>query len=91
MQIAINHWERGEDPPPLAFRSHFHKVVDTHDHHVTRVIQTPAWQLHTAFTHKVVPESLADIGGIITVFDGEDFEVEKVLFKPKRSPLWQAA
>ena len=90
MQICINHWKRGEDPPPLALRSHFHKGVDTYDHHFTRVIQTPAWQLHTAFAHKVVPESLADIGGVIVVFDGQDFEVEKVLFKPKRTPLWTA-
>ncbi len=89
MQICINHWKRGEDPPKLCFRSHFHKVVDTWDMHPARVIQTPAWQLHTAFTHKVVPESLADIGGIIVVFDGKDFEVEKVLFEPSRGPLWK--
>ena len=90
--IAQYHWKREEKPPALAIRSHFHQFVDTHDlQKPVRLIQTPAWQLHTAFTHKVVPESLADIGGIIVVFDGKDFDVEPVLFKPKRMPLWQAA
>lgn len=90
-QIASAHTDRGELPPKIAFRSHFHQHVDTGSLQPVRVIQTCAWQLHTAFTHKVVPESLADIGGHIVVFDGKDFEVEHVLFKPKRTPLWKMA
>lgn len=87
-QIMLEHANRGEDLPDLALRSHFHTFVDTHDMYRTRLIQTPAWQLHTAFAHKVVPEVLSDIGGLIlTIEDGKPLVVEPVIFKPKRSPL----
>ncbi len=85
-QIVMEYANRREDPPVLAFRSHYHTHHDTHDNFVTRLIQTPAWQLHTAFAHKVVPEVLSDIGGLIVVFEtGKDPVVESVIFKPSRS------
>lgn len=75
--------------PQLALRSHLHRFVDTHDQHPVRVIQMPAWQLHTAYTHKVAAESLADIGGIIVKIEGGAYEVEPVLFTAERSPVWR--
>jgi hypothetical protein len=85
-QIVMEYANRREDPPMLAFRSHYHTFHDTHGAFVTRLIQTPAWQIHTAFAHKVVPEVLSDIGGLIVVFEtGKAPVVEPVIFKPRRS------
>ena len=82
-QIVLEHAIRGERCPDLAIRSHYHTCSDTHDSYPTRVIQTPAWQLHTGYAHRVVPEVLADIGGlIVTIEDDKPLEVEKVLYRP---------
>jgi hypothetical protein len=86
-QIVLEHANRGETPPALALRSHYHTHSDTHEQYITRLIQTPAWQIHTAFAHKVVPEVLSDIGGIIvTIEDGRIADVETCIYAPKRSP-----
>lgn len=84
-QIFYEHAKRKERWPDLAIRSHFHTYLDTHDAHPVRVIQTPAWQLHTAYAYRVVPEVLADIGGvIITVEDGKPPLIESILSVPSR-------
>jgi hypothetical protein len=78
--------------PDIAIRSHRHQYVDTGDAYKTRVIQTPAWQLKTSFAHKVVPESIADIGGIIvTVFPDGRTEVLKKLYRPSLPKIWKVA
>lgn len=88
-QIWTEHLRREERPPDIAVRSHLHQFMDTYDVHPVRLIQMPAWQLHTAYTHKVVPESLADIGGIIIVVhpDGR-IEVEHHIYTPSRGKVW---
>ena len=84
-QIVMEAANRGDPIPELAFRSHYHTHFDTHDSFATRLIQTPAYQLHTAFAHKVVPEVLSDIGGVLVTFEtGQKPVVESVLFKPAR-------
>lgn len=84
-QIVMERANRGDPIPDLAFRGHLHTYHDTHDAFRTRLIQMPAWQLHTAFAHKVVPECLADIGGIIVTLEpGKKPEVEAVLYRPQR-------
>jgi hypothetical protein len=78
--------------PHVAIRSHRHTYADSHDAHPTRVIQTPAWQLKTAHAHKVVPESIADVGGIIvTVQPDGQYEVRTKLYRPELPPVWSAA
>ena len=73
--------------PHLAVRSHMHQYVDTHDSHPTRLIQMPAWQLATAFIHRIAPNALADVGGlIITVTEGE-MTVEPVRYRPAQPPM----
>ena len=90
-QIFYEYAAAGESHPHLAFRSHFHTFQDSHDAHPVRVIQTPAWQLSTAYAYRVVPESLADIGGIIlTVEDGE-YAIQKILYRPKRASIVRLA
>jgi hypothetical protein len=88
-EIFYEHAAREEPYPHVAIRSHFHRYVDTLSAHPVRVIQTPAWQLHTAFTHKVVTESMADIGGVILIIRDGKVTVEPVIYKPKSVPTWR--
>lgn len=91
-EIFYEHARAGIPHPHLAIRSHRHQSADSHDAHPTRVIQTPAWQLKTAHAHKVAPESMADIGGVIVVVwpDGR-YEVTKKLYRAEMPPMWSAA
>ncbi len=92
LEIFYEHASKGVPYPHLAVRSHRHQYHDTHDTHPTRVIQTPAWQLKTAYAHKVVPESLADIGGMLALIhpDGR-CEVTPKLYRPAMPAMWSAA
>lgn len=87
---------RGERTPDLAIRSHFHVYDDSGPQHptrpITRVIQTPAFQLMTAFGWRVVPESLADIGMVAVVIrpNGE-VEVSPSVVCPSRGEVEEIA
>ena len=73
----------GRDHPHLAVRSHMHQFGDTGTMYPTRLIQMPAWQLSTAFIHRLNPGAIADVGGIIvTVTDGT-LAVEPVIYRPE--------
>lgn len=89
-EIFYEHAAREEPYPHIAVRSHFHTFVDTGAAHPVRVLQTPAWQLHTAFAHKVVTEKIADIGGLIIVVRDGKATVEPVIYKPQSVPTWRA-
>lgn len=91
-QIFYEHAAKRIPHPHLAIRSHFHTHQDTHDAHPVRVIATPAWQLKTAYANRVVPESLADIGGVIVVVhpDGQ-YEVTTALYRVELPPILEAA
>jgi hypothetical protein len=88
-EIFYDHAQRGEPHPHLAVRSHQHRFVDTAGIHPTRVVQTPAWQLHTAFIHRIAPGSVADIGGVILVIKNGTLTVEPVLYRPTQAPVWR--
>jgi hypothetical protein len=90
-EIWAEHAMQGKRHPELAIRSHFHRSADTFDAYPTRLIQTPAWQLATAFVHRISPDTMADIGGIIVHIDGPTLTVEKCLFVPDPPPIWKAA
>lgn len=80
---------QGERHPDLAVRSHMHRYADTYNAYPTRLIQTGAWQLATAYVHKIAPNTLADIGAItIAIRDGK-FEVEPFFLKPKPPAVWR--
>ena len=89
-QIVMERVRGHERIPNLAIRSHFHRHSDSYDAHLCRVIQTPAFQLGTSYVTKVVPESLADIGGIAIVIDDGKFEVHKDIHRPSRGRIWTA-
>ena len=90
-EIFYNHAERGEPHPHIAIRSHMHQFIDTGSAHPTRVIQTPAWQLATAFIHRIAPGALADVGGLILVIKRGHVTVEPILFRPASPTAWKAA
>jgi hypothetical protein len=83
-EIFYEYAARGERHPDLAVRSHLHRYVDTYDQHPVRVIQTPAWQLATAFTYRLATPALADIGGLLILVQDGEITVEKYLAKPTR-------
>jgi hypothetical protein len=77
--------------PDIGIRSHYHKVGDSYDAHPIRIIQTPAWQLATAYTHRIASAEHADIGGIVlTITPGEPVEVVKHLYPPTERTVWLA-
>ncbi len=86
-----DHCAQGRPYPHLAIRSHMHQYVDTGDIHPTRVLQTGAFQLKTAFTHRIATTGrLADIGGYrILIRDGEA-DVKRIQFKPEGPSVWRA-
>lgn len=88
-EIFYEHCAREEPHPHIAVRSHFHTHIDTTSMHPVRVIQTPAWQLHTAFAHKVVTEKIADIGGVIIVVRDGKVSVEPILYRAKGPTTWK--
>ncbi len=74
---------KGLRHPDLAFRSHLHQFGDSYNAYPTRVVQTPAWQLKTAHAHKVAAESIADVGGVITMVQPDaSYIVKPVLYLP---------
>lgn len=88
-QIFYEHAKSGDPYPHIAVRSHLHQHVDTHDAHPVRVIQTPAFQLATAFVHRIGAESLADIGGILILCENGEATVKNVISRPSRGELWR--
>lgn len=88
--IFLSHTKRGERPPDLCLRAHFHRFNDSYDACPTRVVTNGCWQMKTSHVHKVAADSLADIGGLIVVLrDGKPIEVEKVQFHATRGPIWR--
>lgn len=86
-QIHMAYTKNDERPPDLALRGHNHKVADSFDACKPRVVATGAWQLGTSYVHKVQPDSLADVQGVIVVIRDGAYTVEKVHFKAER-PIW---
>lgn len=89
-EIFFEHARRGWKHPDIAIRSHFHKFADSYRSQPVRVIQTPAWQLKTAYAHRVAAESIADVGGIaILVRPDNDYDVHPILFSPEPPEVWR--
>ena len=86
--VHLAHTKNGERPPDLCLRGHNHKVADSYDAVKPRVVATGAWQLGTGHVHKVQPDSLADVQGVVVTIDAGHYDVEKVQFEPQR-PIWR--
>ena len=88
-QVWAEHAEREIPYPHLAIRSHRHQFADTGYAYKTRVIQTPAWQLKTAYAHKVAAENIADVGGVVVILRPDSYAVEHILYQPELPPVWR--
>lgn len=87
--VHLSYTKRNELPPHLAFRGHNHKFADSFDACEPRVIATGAWQLGTGYVHKVAPDSIADIGGAITVINADGtYAVDKIQYQAERGATW---
>lgn len=92
MQIFTEHALAGERAPDLAVRSHFHRYMESARAGCpTRVVQTAAWQLATGYVHKVAPESLADIGGLLIEIEDGQYTIRPRIHAPSRGAIWTAA
>jgi hypothetical protein len=91
VEILYEHAAAGLPFPHIAFRSHQHRFVDTGNLQPVRAIQTPAWQLATAFIHRINPGAIADVGGIIVIIKDGQFEVEPVIYHPEAPKAWRPA
>lgn len=80
----------GRPYPHLAVRSHMHQWADTGSAYPTRLIQMPAWQLKTAFVHRInTIGKLSDIGGLyLTVVDGKLNVIENI-YRPDPNPTYR--
>jgi hypothetical protein len=85
--IHLSYTKRGQRPPDLALRGHNHKVADSFDAVKPRVVATGAWQLGTGHVHKVQPDSIADIQGVLVSLQDGAYDVEKLQFMPE-VPIW---
>ena len=67
--------------PDCDLRSHVHACNALQDKAGRWMATAPAWQLKTAFAHKVAPGSLPDIGGLLLTLDEDQkLEVRKKLY-----------
>ena len=88
--IFTEHVTENRPYPHIAVRSHCHQYADTHDAYPTRLIQTPAWQLKTAFIHRInTTGKLSHIGGIILVIKDGKLDVTPVLYRPDSPKAWK--
>ncbi len=74
----------GVPVPNVVLRAHCHKVQDTGAtwRHV-RGIQTPCWQLTTAYGH-IITDEPTDVGGVIFTIDGGGYEADIVVYDQPR-------
>lgn len=88
-EIIMSAAERGERIPDLVVRSHRHKKADTGTNYAARLIQTPCFQLSTAFGHKIAVGDRPDIGGRIVICEAGRYRVEEIDFKWPSEKPWQ--
>jgi hypothetical protein len=91
MQVWTEYAMDGEPPPHFVLRGHLHRFHDTASLAPARLIQTPPWQLHTGFSHRIAASARkAQVGGaMILVRDGAA-EVQPFVRRPQRSQPWSA-
>jgi hypothetical protein len=89
MRVSHASVKHGSRRPDLVIRSHAHQEADTFDEMPVRVVQTRAWQLSTAFVHKIAAGSIPEIGGLIVSCENGTYELQKVRYEWKRIAPWK--
>jgi hypothetical protein len=80
----------GDRRPDVVVRSHGHRFDESSRLHPVKVVFTPAFCLATEFVHRIAPDALADVGGLIFTCREGAFEWEPVRFPPRRRKPWSA-
>lgn len=65
IEIELDYYRAGIQPPQFAIRSHRHQWGDTGISAPVRVISLPCWQGPTSYVHSLRPGMMPEIGGII--------------------------
>lgn len=68
--------EQDTRAPHVLIRGHVHRPEDSYDRYGTRALVLPAWQLQTAYGHRIGGDPLP-VGGVILTCDGGRVAVEK--------------
>ena len=88
-ELPAEYIARREKPPQLAFRAHKHQHRDTWDNHpITRAVSTFAF-CGTGEYGYTVSDELPDIGGLILIADGGQYELKKKPFPIPQRKLWK--
>lgn len=85
---AIFDYADGGKRPHIIIRSHKHRFKDSGLAMPVRAMVTPAWQLATAFVQRIKPGALADIGLLLFICDGGDYDVRVLRYRPRRPDYW---
>lgn len=81
--------DAGYPVPDIIFRAHVHTFIDTeHANKKTRLIITPSWQAKTAYGFKRATNKINEHGGTITRINNGKFEIENIIYTPRREPIW---
>ena len=83
----FNYANRGEQPPDLVIRSHIHKYLDSQNAFRVRAIITPPFTLLGAFARRLGISDEPQLGAIVIHCSGGTYEVEPILYQPRR-PQW---
>lgn len=84
-QITMEYAETGDRIPDIAIRAHTHIKADSYDNYPVRVLQLPAWQMPTAYVHRIAPGSFPHCGGVVVECEtGEAARVHKLFKRPPR-------
>lgn len=86
-EIELVYYAQGLRPPDLAFRSHYHRFIDTYDNAPVRVIGLGCWQGPTSYVyHRSPMVGLPHIGGaIVKIINGEIVNVIKCRYNDEQS------
>jgi hypothetical protein len=71
-------------PPDVLIRSHVHNYADTGRNFKTFGVVTPAWQLMTEYSHRVVRRTQRSVGGLLfeVTSNGWDYELLRYSLPP---------
>jgi hypothetical protein len=83
--LIMDYSRHHELPPDFALRGHVHRHSDSSDNYPVRAIISGAWQMHTAFSHRIgASAQKADIELILIEPDTK--KVERINYEAKREP-----
>ena len=89
--MIMEYARTGDKPPDVAVRSHRHQFAESGRNFAVRWVQTPAWQLASAYVKSYAPVSLADIGVILFICDHGSYSMEPILYSPRRQKTWKTS